>query len=139
MEPNSVVFTVENRLDVHELVARYGHVLDENQFDRAHELFTDDAVFDGTAAGGATIQGWRAIAEHWSDPQTRHPLAHHATNVVLEPNPDGSITVVFKGLGVGYRGRVGTLVYRGSAVRTTSGWRFGSLAARLLTSRVVEP
>jgi hypothetical protein len=121
---------VEDQLALHRLVALYGHVIDEQDFGRASDLFTDEAIYDLSEMGGPTLRGWRAIAAHWSRPDIRHPLAHHATNVVVDDH-DGEVGVIFKGLGVGYRGRVGSLVYRTKAVKTPAGWRFSHITPSL--------
>jgi hypothetical protein len=123
--------TPADRLEIHQLVNLYGHVVDERQWGRVAELFTDDALFDASEAGGSVLTGWRAVAEHWADPATRHPLAHHATNIVIGARDGESVAVTFKGLGVGYRGRVGTLVYDAAAVPAPGGWRFARLSASL--------
>lgn len=122
----------EDHLALHHLAALYGHIIDERDFDRASELFTEDAIYDLREMGGPVIQGWQAIAFHWGRRETRHPLAHHATNIVIKPEiEDGKVGVIFKGLGVGYRGRVGSLVYRAEAVKTSAGWRFCQMAPSL--------
>jgi len=125
------LITLADRMEIHELINLYGHVVDERQWERVAELFTDDALFDASEAGGMVVTGWRAVADHWADPATRHPLAHHATNIVIGACDGESVTVTFKGLGVGYRGRVGTLVYHAVAVPGPGGWRLARLSAHL--------
>jgi hypothetical protein len=127
----AAVMTPADRLEIHELVNLYGHIVDDRQWGRVVELFTDDALFDASGADGIVVTGWRAIAEHWADPATRHPLAHHATNIVIGARDGESVAVTFKGLGVGYRGRVGSLVYRAAVVPGPDGWRFARLSAYL--------
>lgn len=124
------MISTEDRLAIHELVALYGHIIDELEFQRTPELFTDDAVYDVTATGGLRHIGATAIAELWSD-TSRHPLAHHATNVVVMPRTENVADYVYKGMGVGFRNRVGSLVYRGHCVRTPVGWRFQEMVVTL--------
>ena len=59
-----------------------------------------------------------------------HPLAHHATNIIVSEDPDGTVRVLSKGLGVGPNGRVGSVVYRDVVVRTSAGWRFAARTGR---------
>jgi hypothetical protein len=66
---------------------------------------------------------------------SRHPLAHHTTNVVITEQPDGTATIVSKGIGVGRKGRVGSVTYNDIAVHTDQGWR---LAKRVVTLRRSE-
>jgi hypothetical protein len=67
----------------------------------------------------------------WSAPEAAHPLAHHATNILVSEDPDGTVRVVSKGLGVGVNGRVGSVVYRDVVEKTAAGWRFLSRTAQL--------
>jgi len=120
------MFTLEDRLAIHELIALYGHIIDERELTRAPELFTSDAIYDVSRSGGELIVGSAAIEHQWST-TNRHPLAHHATNVLVTPRSDDIAEYAFKGMGVGYRKRVGSLVYRGHCVRTSYGWRFAEM------------
>jgi hypothetical protein len=60
-----------------------------------------------------------------------HPLAHHATNIIVSEDADGTVRAVSKGLGVGPQGRVGSVVYRDILERTPQGWRFAERTAQL--------
>jgi hypothetical protein len=62
-------------------------------------------------------------------------LAHHTTNVVVTEQADGTATIFSKGIGVGRKGRVGSVTYNDIAVRTDQGWR---LAKRVVTLRRSE-
>jgi hypothetical protein len=121
-----MTFTVEDRLAIHELIALYGHIIDERELARTPELFTGDAVYDVSRSGGELTIGAEAIERAWSTTD-RHPLAHHATNVVVTPRSPDLADYVFKGMGVGFRKRVGSLVYRGHCIRTPQGWRFAEM------------
>jgi len=127
------MITLEDKLSIHELVALYGHVIDERELHRTDELFTDDAVYDVCAAGGERHVGAAAIEALWRT-TSRHPLAHHATNLIVSPRTGDTADYVFKGLGVGFRKRVGSLTYRGCCRRTPLGWRF-----QLMVVSVREP
>jgi len=120
------MFTLEDRLAIYELVALYGHVIDERQLTRASELFTIDAIYDVTGPSGELIVGATAIEHQWTTTD-RHPLAHHATNVLVTPRSENEADYAFKGMGVGFRKRVGSLLYRGHCVRTGEGWRFAKM------------
>jgi len=120
------MFTVEDRLAIHELISLYGHILDERELTRTPELFVGDAIYDVSRSGGGLTVGAAAIEHHWATTD-RHPLAHHATNVIVTPRSADVADYVFKGMGVGFRKRVGTLVYRGHCVRTPEGWRFAEM------------
>jgi hypothetical protein len=113
-------------LAIHELLALYGHIIDEREWARVGELFTATAVYDMSEFGLGMVRGVTAIRELWSRPDATHPLAHHATNIVVSQDPDGTVRVLSKGLGVGPNGRVGSVVYRDVVERTPQGWRFTS-------------
>ena len=69
--------------------------------------------------------------ELWSRPDAMHPLAHHATNIVVSTDADGTVRVLSKGLGVGPNGRVGSVVYHDVVERTQAGWRLAARSAVL--------
>jgi ketosteroid isomerase-like protein len=124
LQPNDVI-------EISNLVSRYGHVIDAREWDSLPELFTDDAVFDSSSmADGAVVTGLAAIRSRW-EVWPRHPIAHHATNVVVSAAEPDTATVVSKGLGIRDEG-VTTVVYRDTVVRTEHGWRIKRRSAHLL-------
>jgi SnoaL-like domain len=125
------VLDARDTLAIHELLALYGHIIDERQWARAEELFTPRTVYDMREFGLGVVQGTAAIRGLWSRPNAAHPLAHHATNILVSVDPDGTVRVLSKGLGVGPNGRVGSVVYRDVVERTPQGWRFASRTAQL--------
>lgn len=118
-------------LAIHELLARYGHIIDEREWQRVEELFTADARYDMREFDLGEVHGAAAIRALWSGPDAAHPLAHHATNILVSEDPDGTVRVLSKGLGVGAHGRVGSVVYRDVVRKTEAGWRFLSRTAQL--------
>ncbi len=118
-------------LAIHQLLALYGHIIDEREWQRVGELFTPTAIYDMSEFGLGVVRGAEAIAELWSRPDATHPLAHHATNIVVSEDADGTVRVLSKGIGVGANGRVGSVVYRDVVERTPCGWRFAARTARL--------
>ena len=116
-------------LAIHELLALYGHIIDGREWQRVGELFTATAVYDMSEFGLGVVHGAAAIRQMWSRPDAMHPLAHHATNIVVTQDPDGTVRVLSKGLGVSVNGRVGTVVYRDVVERTADGWRIAARTA----------
>ncbi len=123
--------TLEDRLDIHELIALYGHLIDEGSFERLVEIFTEDAVFDLSGFDGTRFEGLEAIIRMMEGSQ-QHPLAHHASNIVVQPGDP--VRVLSKGIGVGHGGRVGSVVYRDRLRRTESGWRISERYCELRRS-----
>ncbi len=126
------MLTVEDRLAIHELLSWYGLLIDERQFTRTHELFTDDAVYDVSDFGSGVHVGWENIAQLWRDSEGQHPLAHHVTNVVVSEDADGIVRVLSKVIGVRPDGKVGSVTYRDVLVKTPHGWR---MQERICTAR----
>jgi hypothetical protein len=121
----------EDTLAIHELLALYGHIIDAREWQRVDELFTATARYDMREFGLGPVEGAAAIRELWSRPDAMHPLAHHATNIVVSTDADGTVRVLSKGLGVGPNGRVGSVVYHDVVERTPAGWRFAARSAVL--------
>jgi len=120
---------VADRLAIHELLGLYGHVIDERRWDDMHLVFTDDVVYDPTDFGHEVTHSLAELRALWTSDPRMHPLAHHATNIVVTEDPDGTVRVLSKGIGVGYKGRVGSAVYRDVVVRTDAGWRLSHRTA----------
>jgi hypothetical protein len=121
----------EDTLAIHELLSLYGHIIDAREWQRVDELFTATARYDMREFGLGLVEGAAAIRELWSRPEAAHPLAHHATNIVVSTDADGMVRVLSKGLGVGPHGRVGSVVYHDVVERTPAGWRFAARSALL--------
>src|SRR5947209_12601027 len=102
---------------LYDLVGRYGHAIDERQFDVLADVFTPTCTYDASDFGSPVLHSAAEVVEMMRSSDA-HPLAHHATNIVLSPEPDGTVRIVSKGIGVGRRGRVGTVVYEDVARRT---------------------
>jgi ketosteroid isomerase-like protein len=128
--------TPEDRVAIGELMALYGHVIDERQWSRIGELFTDDVLYDVSDMELGHIRGIDAVLEFWTDAGTHHPIAHHATNVVVDEEPDGSARVTSKAVCVGKSGRAMSFTYRDVVRRGEDGrWR---MAERIITLRRPE-
>jgi hypothetical protein len=111
------------RLLIHELINLRGHLVDEGNFDRLAELFTEDVVYDVTALGGGRLLGPAAVAEAARAMGEKNPLSHHVTNVVVTRLTGDRATAVSKGLAVLSDGGTGSVLYRDELIRTRQGWR----------------
>ena len=49
--------TPEDVIAIQQLLADYGHVVDDHDWARAHEVFADDFVFDMSAGGRPDLHG----------------------------------------------------------------------------------
>jgi 3-phenylpropionate/cinnamic acid dioxygenase small subunit len=120
-----------DRLAIHELLGLYGHLIDDRRWDDLDLVFTPDITYDATDFGQAVTRSLAELREHWRSDLSMHPLAHHATNIVVTEDDDGTVRVLSKGIGVGRKGRVGSATYRDVVVRTDAGWRLAYRRAEL--------
>ena len=123
---------VADRLAIHELLGLYGHLIDEQRWDELDTVFTADVLYDASDFDQPVTTSLEALRAQWASDEALHPRAHHATNIVVTQDPDGTVRVLSKGIGVGRKGRVGSVTYRDVVVRTPGGWR---IAARTPTLR----
>lgn len=133
------MLTIEDKLAIHDLISLYGHIIDERQVTRTHELFTDDAVYDVTDFNAGCFVGWEQIAQTWRESEGKHPLAHHATNVLITEDGDGTVRVVSKGIGLRPDGRVGSVTYTDVVVKVAQGWRIRERIAVLRRADRIPP
>lgn len=108
-----------DRLELHELAARYGDLIDARDWDALAGIFVPDAVFDLSDIGAGRLEGLDAIVAHLDG--ARHPVAHHITNVHVDPGPP--VVLSSRVLGLLDDGRVGSGTYRDVVERRPEGWR----------------
>jgi 3-phenylpropionate/cinnamic acid dioxygenase small subunit len=107
---------------IHQLYGLYGHVMDDRDWSRLPDLFTEDCVFDATALGVPVMAGWDAIAVS-TESAPMAPLAHHITNVYVAGIDGDSARVRAKAIGTYSRGRAFSGDYDDTLVRVDGGWR----------------
>lgn len=123
-----MTLTADDRLDIQEVVVRYGHVVDDHEWTGFELVFTDDAVVDfsnngqGGSAGLAPIIGLEEIVRQYRDVLT-HPLQHAIVNHVIDVVSDEEVVVRSKALFPIPDHLVWEGVYRDIVVRTERGWR----------------
>jgi hypothetical protein len=121
----TTTLTVEDRLEIHELVSLHGHLADDRRHDDLGLLMTEDAVYDLEEFGMGEVTGLPALTELFASAPGDQPLGHHVTNVLVIPDASDSDTAAVrsKGLSVMPNGAAGTVVYEDTVVRTSAGWR----------------
>jgi SnoaL-like domain len=118
------MLSVADRLDIHELLALHGHLMDDGAFDRLDELFTPGFVYDVSLLGGGELRGAAALESAARALGDGNPLGHHVTNVVVLPASEADVAQVrSKGIGVNTDGTTGSVSYEDVVVRTDDGWR----------------
>jgi hypothetical protein len=139
--------TVDDRLEIHEVIALHGHLSDAGAYERFDEVFTADLVVDASDLGRAPLPApdssrprldMYIAASHRLGPAG--PLAHHVTNVIVREDGDGA-RAWSKGLAVNQDGSVAAFTYEDHLVRTGLGWRIRQrrVSARREAGRGVEP
>ena len=115
--------SAEDRLEIYELLALHGHLMDGGAFDRLDDLFTEDFVYDLEALGAGTLQGGQALVDASRAMGDDNPLGHHVTNALVIRGDEDEAIVRSKGIGVLANGTSGTVVYEDVVRRTPAGWR----------------
>lgn len=106
---------------IHEVLALYGHVIDEREWDRLDEVFTDDHHFYSST--GRVFRSRAELRSHWVGPEVTHPIGHHVTNIIVTPVDGDTARCISKGLYVRSEAQITSAVYRDLVVRTENGWR----------------
>ncbi|MBV9845547.1 MAG: nuclear transport factor 2 family protein [Kutzneria sp.] len=126
------MISVEDRLDIHELIALHGHLADAGDFDRMHQVFSDELVCDLTDFGAGEVRGLAALRDMALALGDQNPVGHHTTNVVMTSVDDDTVRVRSKGIGIRADGTTGSVVYDDVVQRMANGWR---IVSRRITAR----
>jgi 3-phenylpropionate/cinnamic acid dioxygenase small subunit len=117
--------SLEDKLELHEMAARYGDIIDDRNWGALDTVFTDDAVFE--VVGLVTMDGLAEIRRYMAE-EGRHPLAHLITNIQAGEDEEGVVLLsrgIFpidsSGEGAGHRVFYGS--YYDRVVAAPAGWR----------------
>jgi 3-phenylpropionate/cinnamic acid dioxygenase small subunit len=126
------LLTTADRLEIHELAARYGTTIDDRDWKGLEEVFCRDAVYElrGFSQGDRKVVG-AADIRRMMEETTDHPVAHHVTNVIVSVH-GGEVRMRSKVIGSGARGRVGSADYDDVLRQENGAWR---IATRLVALR----
>ena len=108
------------RQAIYELLANYGHILDDVAHHRYPEIFTEDAVFDMSAYDQPNLNSRAEIAAAF---QGRNMYGHLTTNIVIDELARDSAQVHSKFIGFANDGGIHTGDYFDVVIRTDAGWR----------------
>lgn len=123
--------SINDIVEVNQLLALWGHLVDGRTWDRFDEVLTDDAVYDCSIFGFRPVSGIDAIRGIFN--QEGHARAHHTTNVYVQNGPGDELIAESKGLGLLANGTVASVTFLDKLRQTPTGWR---LASRVLK---IEP
>jgi len=114
------VLTAEDRAEIEQVIATYGHVVDDNAWDRAHLVFAENFVFDFSEFDRPNLNGVDELREALTG---RKVYSHHSTNVAIFEGEPGVARVRSKFIGFPNEGPPISGDYRDEFVRTPRGWR----------------
>jgi 3-phenylpropionate/cinnamic acid dioxygenase small subunit len=122
----------ETIVAIEQLIARYGHVVDDGDLDALAEVFTtEDCAFDVSAFGQGVHRGLEAIRAIFALGSPPHPPAHLTTNVYVT-SADGETHVRSKWLTISRStGTVRSGDYDDVVVSTENGWRIQTRVVRI--------
>lgn len=121
------MLTPGDHIEIREVLADYGHVVDDHDWDRAEDVFTPDVVFDSNN-GEMVLNGISDIVATFKG---RNMYAHVTTNTTLRENDDGTVSAHSKFIGFPNEGQPVTGDYRDQLVRTPAGWRLKHRSAEV--------
>ena len=113
------MLTPEDHIQIRDVLADYGHVVDDHDWDRAEDVFTPDVVFE-SSIGDMRLQGISDIVANF---RGRNMYAHVTTNTTVRENADGTVSAHSKFIGFPNEGQPVTGDYRDLLVLTPAGWR----------------
>ncbi len=74
--------TADDAWQIHQLLARYGHAIDDRDWAAFRQLFVAEAVMDYTQVRApGVLHGIEAILGYFHT--ANHPAAHHVSNIVI--------------------------------------------------------
>jgi 3-phenylpropionate/cinnamic acid dioxygenase small subunit len=117
-----------DRIELHELAARYGDLVDAGAWDALGSIFTEEALWEASDTRPYDLRGVEAIRAHFES--RSHRIAHHITNVHADES-DGIVQLRYRVVVVNADGTVGSGDYRDDVVRTPDGWRIATRRFRL--------
>jgi len=130
MEPNPI--SLEDRLAIGDLLARYCHAMDASRADLAIGLFAEGAVLEtpvGEARGRDAILAW--IEGRLALRSSQHQVGHYLLNpLVAASGPDRARVrsmLLYTRQAIGREGSaelLSTGIYEDEVVRGADGWRF---------------
>jgi len=120
-----VALSAEDRIELHELVARYGNVVDDCDLDALGTVYTDDAELVLVTASGREVRkhGLGEIGEFLAASNSNN--AHILTNIttaVEDAGADEQVILRYR-MGAPRGADLFSIDYRDVVVRTDAGWR----------------
>ncbi|WP_433205455.1 nuclear transport factor 2 family protein [Nocardia sp. CA-107356] len=117
-----MALSVQDRIEIGDLIALHGHLMDAGELDRMDELFTAGITYDLNDFGLGELRGIPALQDAAVTLGDGNPVGHHITNIVIA-EAGGAVRVRSKGIGIYANGSSGSVEYDDTVVREAAGWR----------------
>lgn len=114
------MLSADDIVAIERVIAEYGHVVDNNRWDRAHLVFARDFVYDFSAFNRPNLNGFLELREALL---TRNLYSHHSTNVTVIETGEGRARAHSKFIGFPTEGFPISGDYSDEFIRTPEGWR----------------
>ncbi|MFD0363347.1 nuclear transport factor 2 family protein [Nocardia sp. GCM10030253] len=118
-----MTLSAQDRIEITDLIARHGHLMDAGEFDRMDELFTAGIIYELSDFGLGELRGIPALRDAAIRLGDANPVGHHITNVVIADADGDSVRVQSKGIGIHADGTSRSVGYDDVVVRDGGGWR----------------
>ena len=122
------MLSADDIAQIEQVIAEYGHVVDNNRWDRAHLVFAREFVYDFSAFDRPDIEGAVGLREAL---KSRKIYSHHTTNITVEETETETETETGAGRAVARSKFIGFPVegppitgdYLDDFIHTDEGWR----------------
>ena len=84
--------SLEDQLDIMELMARYNHAIDSSQPEDWADTFTEDGVFEGSAM---TVRGREEMLAFVRNRDQSNPIRHWNNNILIDGDGDDATAKVY--------------------------------------------
>lgn len=113
--------SAEDVLAIQAVIMKYGFLIDDREFDRMSEVFTEDAVVDYRPGGDGPYVGLAEIDQAMRNLQ--HPVQHMMVSHIIDSVDGDEVVTRTKALIPLQVGGIADIAYRDVLVRTPAGWR----------------
>jgi ketosteroid isomerase-like protein len=120
--------SAEDVLAIQAVIMKYGFLIDDRQFGRLGEVFTEDAVVDYRPGGDGPFTGLAKIDQAMKTLQ--HPVQHMMVSHIIDDVSGDQVTTRTKALIPLQAGGIADITYRDVLVRTPAGWRIRDKSTR---------
>jgi len=117
------MLTIEDKINIHELISLHGHLADSGRLDEFDSVFAEDITYDLESFGKGILKGVGAMRDAALALGEANPVGHHVTNIIVSEDEDGTVRAQSKGIGIRADGSCGSLVYSDVLEMQKNEWR----------------